>query len=190
MVTPEPCPTCGQSDATPRRTVPSSAGYRCPDCKRFKIRDTTPEPCVVCGGRGETLTEDCYGDCGAECMVTCRVCMGSRVRPSPWGWTASLGPENSSEVGTGAKDSTGGRKSMANVHDDYDEGMYHQGDDDVAIPMPHRETHRMARAEALEAAVTAERERVLSVIDGFMSGPTREDAWLRNLMRRLRSGEL
>lgn len=57
----------------------------------------TPEPCVVCGGRGW------IGD-GIHSAYSCFVCIGSGKRPPLWGWAASLGPENSSEVGTGAKE--------------------------------------------------------------------------------------
>lgn len=119
MVTREPCPTCGQSEATPRRTVPSSAGYRCPDCKRFKIREY-----------------------------------------DPWDWTASLGPENSSEVGTGAKDATGGKS----------------------------ETRRMARAEALEVAVRAERERCARLVED-VAHDWEDTTMLEGVVRRIRSGE-
>lgn len=69
----------------------------------------TPEPCVVCDGSGDTMDS-----CGC-CWSACHVCIGSGKRPSPWGWAASLGVENSSEAGTGAKDATGGRRSGACV---------------------------------------------------------------------------
>lgn len=114
----------------------------------------TPEPCVVCDGSGDTMD-----NCGC-CWSACDVCIGSGKRPSPWGWTAALGPENSSEVGTGAKDATGGRRAAENSIAD----------------MWTRD------------AVLAERERIARLVED-VARDWEDTTMLEGVVRRIRAGE-
>lgn len=107
----------------------------------------TPEPCVVCDGSGDTMD-----NCGC-CWSACDVCIGSGKRPSLWGWTASLGAENSSEVGTGAKDATGGRR---------------------ATPTPTRETMK-----ALGLAKTPKRPKPRLCVLGGVNCQSPHAAWVK-----------